>query len=83
MEHPFLSVDKLSKDLSIDDLQGKISELTKKLNIAYSTGNGYLVHQVQMALESHTEALKKKFADMMEKSKNDKEKDYSDKIDIS
>lgn len=50
MEHPLLpNLD----DLTLEQLGDKINELTKKLNIAYQTGNMYLVGQVQMAIESY------------------------------
>ena len=50
MEHPLIgNLD----DLTADQLQEKISELTKKLSIAYRTGNSYLCDQLRMALESY------------------------------
>jgi len=49
MEHPLIGdIDQLT----IDELSDKISELTKKTSIAYSTGNGQLINQLQMALET-------------------------------
>lgn len=49
MEHPLIAnID----NLSIEELQDKISELTNKLGIAYRTGNGHLCNQLRMALES-------------------------------
>jgi len=50
MEHPLIS--KLD-DLSADELLEKITELNKKLGIAYRTGNGYLCNQLRMAIESY------------------------------
>lgn len=50
MEHPL--VENLD-NLSLDQLQEKISELTKKLGIAMRTGNAHLCNQVRMALESY------------------------------
>ncbi len=50
MEHPL--IDNLDS-LSTDQLQEKISELTKKLGIAMRTGNGHLCNQIRMALESY------------------------------
>jgi len=50
MEHPLIAnLDELSNE----QLQEKISELTKKLNIALRTGNGHLCNQLRMALESY------------------------------
>jgi hypothetical protein len=50
MEHPLIA--KLD-DLSAEDLLEKITELNKKLGIAYRTGNSYLCDQIRMAIESY------------------------------
>jgi hypothetical protein len=50
MEHPL--IENLD-NLSLEQLQEKISELTKKLGIALRTGNGHLCNQLRMALESY------------------------------
>lgn len=50
MEHPLIAN---LDDLSAEQLQEKITELTKKLGIATRTGNGYLCNQLRMALESY------------------------------
>jgi hypothetical protein len=68
MEHPFLS----SRDLSektIEELQDSISELMNKLTFAYRTGNGPLIHQLQMVLESHRTQYFKKMDDVFAKQK--------------
>lgn len=50
MEHPLIpNLD----SLTTDQLQEKISELNKKLGIAYRTGNAYLCEQIRMAIESY------------------------------
>lgn len=50
MEHPLIGdID----TLSAEQLQEKISELTKKMGIAYRTGNAHLCHQIRMALETY------------------------------
>ena len=66
MEHPFIN--DLS-DKSLEDLQNKISELMSKLNFAYKTGNGPLIHQIQMALESYKSAYNKKMDELISKQK--------------
>lgn len=49
MEHPLISnLDSLSEQELLD----KISELNRKLGIAYTTGNAYLCNQLRMAIES-------------------------------
>ena len=50
MEHPLIAN---LDDLTAEQLQEKISELTKKLSIALRTGNGHLCNQLRMALESY------------------------------
>jgi hypothetical protein len=57
MEHPL--IDNLD-DLSVDQLQEKISELTKKLGIAMRTGNAHLCNQLRMALESYQNKYQEK-----------------------
>ena len=50
MEHPLIpSLD----DLTVEQLSEKISELQKKMSIAYRTGNAHLCNQLRMALESY------------------------------
>jgi hypothetical protein len=50
MEHPLITnVDQLT----VDELSQRISDLTKKLQIAQNSGNGHLCHQIRMALETH------------------------------
>lgn len=57
MQHPFIS--DLS-DKSLEELQNTLSTLGNKLTFAYRTGNGPLIHQLQMVMESYrTEYLKK------------------------
>ena len=57
MEHPLIAN---LEGLSVDQLTEKISELQKKLGIAYRSGNGYLCDQLRMALESYQTMYEKK-----------------------
>lgn len=66
MKHPFIN--DLS-DKTLDELQNVISGLMNKLTFAYRTGNGPLIHQLQMALENYKEAYSQKMDDMMNKQK--------------
>lgn len=50
MEHPLISN---LDSLTVDELSAKITELNKKLTIAYRSGNSYLCDQIRMALESY------------------------------
>jgi hypothetical protein len=57
MEHPLISN---LEGLSVEQLNDKISELNKKLGIAYRQGNSYLCDQLRMALESYQAMYEKK-----------------------
>jgi hypothetical protein len=73
MEHPLIS----NLDaLTADQLQEKISELNKKLGIAYRTGNSHLCEQIRMAIESY----QTKYQD---KIRGGGETPFDDVIDIS
>lgn len=64
MEHPFIN------DLSgktLEELQTAISGLTSKLNFAYRSSNGPLIHQINMALESYRNAYAKKMDELVQK----------------
>jgi hypothetical protein len=78
MEHPFLSTTDLS-ELTLDEIQNKISELTSKLSFAYQTNNQTLINQVGMVLESYNCARSQKLNDMFPTDKGD----HTDKINIS
>lgn len=78
MEHPLINVD---NDLTMDQLQTKISELNKKLNIAMRGGNAALVGQIRMALETFNNKYQEKLQEQYSKGNNGP--DYSDKINIS
>jgi len=50
MEHPLIgNLDSLTEQ----ELLEKITELNRKLSIAYQTGNNYLCNQLRMAIESY------------------------------
>jgi hypothetical protein len=64
MQHPFIT------DLSektLEELQKTISDLTNKLNFAYRTGNGPLINQIQMAIDSYRHEYGKKMDELMKK----------------
>lgn len=66
MEHPFINN---LENKSLEDLQTTISNLTSKLNFAYKTGNGPLIHQLNMAIESYKAAYSKKMDELIGKQK--------------
>lgn len=73
MEHPLIAN---LDSLTADQLQEKITELNKKLGIAYRTGNGYLCDQIRMALESYQTKYQ-------EKLRGDTGTPFDEVIDIS
>lgn len=72
MEHPLINN---LDDLSAEQLQEKISELSKKLSIALRTGNGHLCNQLRMALETFNNKYQEKL--------RGKGTPFDDVIDIS
>lgn len=73
MEHPLIpSLD----DLTLEQLSEKITELNKKLYIAYNTGNSYLCDQIRMAIESYQTKYQ-------EKLRGGKGTPFDEVIDIS
>ena len=77
MEHPLIGD---ISGLKIEEIQNKISELNKRLSFAYKTGNGALIHQLNMVLSAYNQEYQNKLAKLMPKGDDDK---YGDKIDIS
>lgn len=79
MEHPLI---KDIDTLSMDELQVKIGDLTKKLGIAHRMGNAHLRVQVQMALDTYRNKLQEKQQALWDQQKKTGP-DWSDRIDIS
>ena len=73
MEHPLIgSLDEYSPEQLLD----KITELNRKLSIAYRMGNAHLCDQIRMAIESHQ-------AKYQEKIRKDPDNNFNSVIDIS
>ena len=73
MEHPLIGS---LEDLTPEQLLGKITELNRKLGIAYKMGNADLCNQIRMAIESHQ-------IKYQEKIRQDPKNNFDDVIDIS
>jgi hypothetical protein len=79
MEHPLITdID----HLTVDELQGKISDLNKKLSFAQRIGNAQLVNQIRMAIETFHNKYQQKMQDI-HNNQNKNNPDFSDKINIS
>jgi esterase/lipase superfamily enzyme len=57
MEHPLIGS---LEDFTPEQLLEKITELSRKLSIAHSMGNGHLCNQLRMAIESHQNKYQEK-----------------------
>jgi hypothetical protein len=73
MEHPLISS---INDLTADQLSEKLSELNKKLGIAYRMGNADLCNQLRMAIETYQNKY-------TEKTRKGDTGPYQEVIDIS
>lgn len=72
-EHPLAGS---LEDLTIEQLQVKLSELWKKLSYARTTGNAYLVNQISMMITTYQTAYENKI-------RKDPDIPYTSVIDIS
>jgi hypothetical protein len=68
MEHPFIDKIEIEKK-TLEELQETVSGLMNKLTFAYRTGNGPLIHQLQMVLETYRNQHRKKMDEIFEKQK--------------
>jgi len=73
MEHPLIGS---LEEYSPEQLLDKITELNRKLSIAYRMGNAHLCDQIRMAIESHQ-------AKYQEKIRQDPDNNFNSAIDIS
>ena len=79
MEHPLINnID----DLSMEQLQERVTELTRKVGMAHRMGNAQLRHQVQMALETYQNKLRERQQALWRKD-DEAGTDFSDRIDVS
>ena len=79
MEHPLITD---ADSLSMEELQTRVSDLSKKLMAAHRLGNAHLRHQVQMALDTYQSKLNQRQAEELAKlTKNNP--GLAGKIDIS
>jgi hypothetical protein len=73
MEHPLIGS---LEDFTAEQLLEKITELNRKLSIAYRMGNAALCNQLRMAIESHQNKYQ-------EKIRQGPGNNFDDVIDIS
>ena len=79
MDHPLITD---LDDLTMEQLQDRITELSRKLGMAHRMGNAQLRHQVQMALETYQNRYRDRQQELWKKQTGDGS-DFSDRIDIS
>ena len=79
MEHPLINnID----DLTVEQLQSRVSDLNRKLAVASRSGNVYLCTQIRMALETFNNKYQEKMKELWDRQSRSGS-DFSDKIDIS
>ena len=66
MEHPFLDRNALTEK-SLEEIQTSIADLMNKLTFAHRTGNGALINQLHMVIESYRNEASKKLDEVMKK----------------
>ena len=81
MEHPGLDIVQIKRDLTLEEIQGKISELNQRNSYAYRTGNQSLINQIDMVLEVYQRAQNELLDEMF--SPGGTGPDIDGKIDIS
>jgi hypothetical protein len=64
MEHPFIAT---LTDKTLEELQNTLSDLHSKLNFAYRSGNGALISQIQMVIESYRTEYNKRMDELIKK----------------
>ena len=72
-------------DLSDAELLKKISDLQKRMNFAYQSGNPHVMSQIQMMLEDYQEEQRKRDRERWNKMSEDQKdngKDWDDLIDV-
>jgi hypothetical protein len=74
MDHPLIGD---INNLTTEELGGKVTELHKKLSIAYNMGNHHLCNQIRMAIETY----QNKYQEKLRSSQTGT--DYDGMIDIS
>lgn len=60
------------RDLSLDEIIKKSSELSQRLNQAYRFGNQQMANQVRMILAGYQEEYQRRMTELSEKAASDK-----------
>lgn len=71
MEHPGVDAVTIKQELSLEQIQSKISELTSRLSFAYRIQNQPLIHQIGMVLEVYKRVQAEKLDEMFSTSGQD------------
>ena len=74
MDHPLIGN---IEDLTTEELGSKVTELNKKLTIAYRMGNNHLCNQIRMSINSY----QSKYQEKLKASQSGT--DYDGMIDIN
>ena len=64
MEHPALDVTQIKRDMTLEEIQEKVTDIQKRLNYAYRTGNQPLINQLTMVFNVYIRAQKEVLDEM-------------------
>ena len=79
MEHPLITD---ADSLTTEQLQTRVSDLSKKLGWAYRSGNAHLEQQIRMALDTYQTKLAQRQQEEWDKNSRDNP-NFDGKINIS
>jgi len=78
-EHPHLRYNDIMAQLSLDEIQGKLSELMKKQSFAQRMYNQPMINQLNMIIATYSRAYNTK----LEEAFGDDDNNLDEQIDIS
>jgi hypothetical protein len=79
MEHPLIGD---INHLTIDELSGRVNELSNKLSVATQMGNAHLCNQIRMALETYRNKYQERLQESYKKQEETSHINFDDKINI-
>ena len=81
MEHPHLDIVAIKRDQTLEEIQGKVTDIRNRMTFAYQTNNQPMMHQLEMILEVYTRAQMEVLDEMFKPDGDDP--DVAGKIDVS
>lgn len=81
MEHPGIDIVAIKRDMTLEELQAKVTDLHTRMGFAYQTNNQPMMHQLEMMLEVYTRAQMEVLDEMFKPDPDGP--DLGGKIDVS